>query len=75
MKVRYDKEADAIFIYLNETAQFKADRIINDNVILNLDTNGQVLGIELLHVSDFVTNPDQTEHVNLMRTVEQTPKS
>lgn len=66
MKIRYDQAADAIFIHLNENGQFKTDQIINDNLILSLDAEGKLIGIELLNVGDFVTQPTLSEHKNLL---------
>ncbi len=50
MKITYDKEADAIYIKLTNE-KFSKTKIIDRNTILNLDENGNVIGIELLFVS------------------------
>ena len=50
MKITYDKEADAIYIKLTNE-KFSKTKIIDRNTILNLDENGEVIGIELLFVS------------------------
>lgn len=50
MKITYDKEADAIYIKLTNE-KFSKTKIIDRNTILNLDENGDVIGIELLFVS------------------------
>ena len=60
MKITYDKEADAIYIKLTNE-KFSKTKIIDRNTILNLDENGNVIGIELLFVSkhlpkDFLSN-------------------
>ena len=50
MKVTYDEDADAMYIkFTNE--KFAKTKIIDKNTILNLDENGNVIGIELLFVS------------------------
>jgi uncharacterized protein YuzE len=53
MKVTYDKEADAMYIKLTEE-KFSKVKIIDKHTILNLDKNGNVIGIELLLVSKHI---------------------
>ncbi len=50
MKITYDKEADAAYIYLSDSL-FSKNRIVNENTIIDLDKDGNVIGIELLYVS------------------------
>ncbi|MEX2017506.1 MAG: DUF2283 domain-containing protein [Candidatus Pacearchaeota archaeon] len=50
MKVTYDPDADAIYIRLTNE-KFNKTNIIDDNTILDLDQNGDVIGVELLFVS------------------------
>ena len=50
MKITFDKEADAMYIYLKEKKTFKT-KCITDDTIVDLDKDGNVIGIELLFVS------------------------
>ena len=50
MKVTYDPDADAMYIKLTNE-KFSKTKVIDDNTILDLDKNGNVIGIELLFVS------------------------
>lgn len=51
MKVTYDEDADAMYInFTNE--KFSKTKIIDRNTILDLDKNGNIIGIELLFVSE-----------------------
>jgi len=50
MRLTYDKEADAVYIELKE-GSFATNKQVADNTILDLDTKGNVLGIELLDAS------------------------
>ncbi len=50
MRVTYDPEADAMYIKLTN-AKFDKIRKIDKNTILNVDDEGNVIGIELLFVS------------------------
>jgi len=49
MKVTYDEEADAMYIKLTNE-KFSKTKVIDKNTILNLDKEGNVIGIELLFV-------------------------
>ncbi len=50
MKVTYDEEADAMYIKLTNE-KFDKVKVIDKNTILNVDKDGNVIGIELLFVS------------------------
>ncbi len=53
MKVEYDDHADAIYIALRK-GQYKISEEISDDVIIDLDKNCRILGIEILGISDKV---------------------
>lgn len=49
MEFTYDFEANALYVYLQEnTKKVSLTHEINDGVHVDLDANGQVLGIEIL---------------------------
>ncbi len=50
MEIRYDEEADAIYIKLRD-GDFAKNKIIDDLTILDLDKEDNLLGIELLDAS------------------------
>ena len=51
MEITYDKEADAMYIKFKE-GEFDRNKKVDDSTILDLDKEGNVLGIELLWVSE-----------------------
>ena len=53
MRIRYSQEADAIYIRLKENKIVNSDEI-SDGVIFDYDENGDVVGIEILWVSEKV---------------------
>jgi uncharacterized protein YuzE len=53
MRMRYSQEADAIYIRLKENKIVNSDEI-SDGVIVDYDENGNVVGIEILWVSEKV---------------------
>lgn len=57
MKLEYDRRADAIYIRLKE-AEVATTRELQDNLIVDLDEHGRLLGIELLFVSDYLAPED-----------------
>lgn len=53
MKITYDKEADAAYIYFKDISQGEVDRTIsiNESVNIDLDKEGRTIGIEVLDAS------------------------
>ena len=50
MKIEYSKEADAIYVYFKEEYVSKSKEI-EDGVVVDFDADGQLIGIEVLDVS------------------------
>ena len=51
MKIRYDPDADAMYIKLSDEV-VETTREVDDNTILDYDKNGRLIGIELLFVKE-----------------------
>ena len=53
MKITFDKEADAAYIYFKEISEgeVKTTISLNDSVNIDLDAEGKTLGIEILNAS------------------------
>ena len=50
MEITYDKEADAMYIEFRK-GDFAKNKKVDDFTIIDMDDNGNLLGIELLEVS------------------------
>ena len=50
MEINYDKKADALYIEIRK-GEFSENKKIDDFTIIDLDKDGNVLGIEFLEVS------------------------
>lgn len=50
MEITYDKQADAVYIEFRK-GEFSSNKKIDDTTIIDLDVDGNILGIELLEVS------------------------
>jgi len=50
MRVRYDEEADVLYIKFREGEYHESDEI-KDGFILDYDVNGNIIGIEILDAS------------------------
>jgi uncharacterized protein YuzE len=50
MEISYDKEEDALYITLKK-GTFARNKKVDDHTILDLDENGDILGIEILSAS------------------------
>ena len=51
MRIRYSKEADALYIRLKETEIGNSDEI-NEDIIIDYDRDGNVVAIEILSASE-----------------------
>lgn len=54
MRIEYDKEVDCAYIYLDypiKDGESKKTVEINDNIIIDLNDKGQLMGIEVLDAS------------------------
>jgi len=56
MKIEYDKEADAAYIYLEyPIREVKETKEISENVIIDLNDKGQIIGLEILDASKILS--------------------
>ena len=60
MEINYDKEADAIYIEFRK-GEFAKNKKIDDYTIIDLDEEGNILGIELLEVSKRIPSESLSE--------------
>lgn len=51
MKVTYDKQADAMYMYLSK-GKIQKTIEVNPRVVVDIGENGKVIGLELLFVSE-----------------------
>jgi uncharacterized protein YuzE len=57
MRVRYDEKGDTLYIRLKEAPYYESDEI-KEGFIIDYDKNGNVIGIEILDASEYLT-PDE----------------
>lgn len=50
MRVRLDREADALYVRLDESPVFESEEI-RPGVMIDLDERGEIIGLEMLRVS------------------------
>ncbi|MDO8674685.1 MAG: DUF2283 domain-containing protein [Candidatus Omnitrophota bacterium] len=63
MKIEYSKDADALYVYFREMHVAKT-REIEEGVMVDLDGQGHLIGIEILDVSKRLT-PQELANVNI----------
>ena len=51
MKIRYDKDADAIYIKFRD-GEYEVSKEVDEDVILDFDKKDKLIGIEILDVSE-----------------------
>lgn len=61
MKIEYKSDIDVIYIRFSD-AKFYRNHLINDNVIADLDEQGNIIGLELLDASHYVHNVEAVEY-------------
>jgi uncharacterized protein YuzE len=54
MEITYDTKADALYIHLTD-GEFGSNREIQEGIILDLDTEGCLLGLEILNASRWIS--------------------
>ena len=52
MKITYDADADAMYIYLDEKAKVEKTKEIDKDMIIDYDSKGKIIGVELLFVRE-----------------------
>ncbi|TAH49172.1 MAG: DUF2283 domain-containing protein [Chloroflexota bacterium] len=63
MRLRIDRESDALYLRLDETAIVESEEV-QPGVILDYDKEGQVVGIEILDLSKRTT-PEKLKTIQL----------
>ncbi len=53
MKLKIDREGDALYFRLDDSEIVESDEV-QPGVILDFDAQGQMVGIEILHISERV---------------------
>ena len=56
MKINYDKKANALYIKF-KTVPVKSTALLGSNIMLDLDANKKIIGIEILEANKQVSNP------------------
>lgn len=53
MRIEFDKEVDAAFVYFKEITEGEVTKTIslNENLNVDLDKGGKILGVEILNAS------------------------
>ena len=74
MRIRYDEEADALYIKLQEGGYHESDEI-KDGFILDYDADGNIIGIEILDASAHLAIADlSTVNFEITRSLMKTGK-
>ncbi|MBU2561471.1 MAG: DUF2283 domain-containing protein [Nanoarchaeota archaeon] len=66
MKLRttYDERADAAYIYINEAAKVVKTVEVGEDIIIDLDSNKKIVGIELLNAKKRLRLPQLSKEAN-----------
>jgi len=69
MRMEYDREADAIYVYLSDASYAYGKNLDNERRI-DYDADGNPMGVELLCVSDGVNMHDLPQSEEISRLLE-----
>jgi uncharacterized protein YuzE len=61
MRVRIDQGADAIYLNLSDRTVSESEEVA-DGIVVDYDTEGRVVGIEILDASKRAGNPETLKH-------------
>ena len=61
MKIKYDKEVDALYINLSNEKIAESDEQ-KPGIIFDYDEKGNIVGIEILNASQKINNPKIVEY-------------
>lgn len=64
MKIKHDPKSGDFTLYLNEK-QNAGSKMITPNCILNFDTEGNVIGIEILDAPKYGIDPTAVEYIDI----------
>ncbi|WP_338824221.1 hypothetical protein MHOCP_23310 [Moorella humiferrea] len=67
MKVRYDPDADALYIRFNDSSIYETEEI-SPGVMLDIDAEGKLVGLEILDAAQKIGKPPLTVEVELPKT-------
>jgi uncharacterized protein YuzE len=56
MQIKYDATANAIYIKFNDN-KYNKTKQPSENVAIDNDEQGEIIGIELIHLSTQISNP------------------
>jgi uncharacterized protein YuzE len=73
MKLHYDRETDSLYIDLNSRPSADS-REIQEGVVIDVDTKGQIVGIDIQHASE-ILDLATLEAESLPVTVARSPAS
>lgn len=60
MKMQYDKKVDAVYLELSK-GKYSRTRKVSDTVLVDEDSKGKILGIEILDASKSISSFDPKE--------------
>jgi len=66
VQVEYDQKADAMYIWLRK-AKYDISEELAENVVIDLDKNGRIIGIEVLDASKNLGKELVTKIINTER--------
>ena len=52
MRISYDAKADAVYIYLGEEVSAPETRSVDEDINLDFDVRGRLVGVEVLSASE-----------------------
>ncbi|ADC64443.1 Protein of unknown function DUF2283 [Ferroglobus placidus DSM 10642] len=67
MMVKYDREADILYLKFSDTKPVDSD-MLNDDVVVSFDENGEIVGMEIWRAKELIL-PAFLQYLKEMREV------
>ena len=63
MTLEYDSETDSMYVYIDEESEVKDSVEVDDDLVLDYDINGKLVGIEIMKAKNIISQKILDEFV------------
>ncbi len=71
MRIEHDTKVNALYVYLDDSAPFAYNKVLDDRRVIDCAEDGHAIGVEFLNVSHGVDVRDVPEQAAIGRMLEE----